>query len=111
MTADIRSQRLTRRAVLGLGLMVLAGPAWAHARDVDAAYDRLLGRYVGASPDGVNRVDFIADFGGNDAGLIAHFRRDAEPALAQRLAGSRRIADDDYGWSLNGLRPVPAPRG
>jgi hypothetical protein len=111
MTADIRSQRLTRRAVLGLGLMVLAGPAWAHARDVDAAYDRLLGRYVGASPDGVNRVEFIADLGGNDAGLIAHFRRYAEPALAQRLAGSRRIADDDYGWSLNGLRPVPAPRG
>jgi hypothetical protein len=277
MTVDIRSHGLTRRATLGLGLMVLAGPAWAQAGDADAAYDRLLKRYVSASPDGVNRVDyagwranaadrtaldgyitelsrlkpsamaradafsfwgnlynavtlkvildrypvasirdiksdnwldpkaytgpwrqprvtvegrrlslddiehdimrptfkdprvhyivncasfgcpnlmnrawraatleadldaaarafvnhprgvtaladgalrvssiykwFIADFGGNDAGLIAHFRQYAEPALAQRLTGSPRIADDDYDWSLNGLRPVPAPRG
>jgi hypothetical protein len=53
---------------------------------------------------------FIADFGGNDAGLIAHFRQYAAPALAQRLTGSPRIAEDDYDWSLNRLQPASQPR-
>lgn len=53
---------------------------------------------------------FIADFGGNDAGLIAHFRQYAEGALAQRLVGSPRIAEDDYDWSLNRLQPISRPR-
>ncbi len=48
---------------------------------------------------------FIEDFGGNDAGLIAHFRAFAKPDLSRRLAKSPRIAEDDYDWSLNRVRP------
>ena len=53
---------------------------------------------------------FIADFGGNDAGLIAHFRQYAGPALAQRLTATTRIAEDDYDWSLNRVQSNPKPR-
>jgi hypothetical protein len=65
-------------------------------------------RGVTVLPDGTLRVSsiyrwFIADFGGDDAGLVAHFRQYAEGTLAQRLAGSPRIAEDDYDWSLNRL--------
>ncbi len=46
---------------------------------------------------------FAADFGGNDAGVIAHLRRYADPPLARALAGITRIAGDDYDWALNDL--------
>jgi hypothetical protein len=65
-------------------------------------------RGVSVSPSGDLTVSsiykwFIADFGGNDAGVIAHFRKYAGPELAQRLAGSPRIASDAYDWTLNRL--------
>ena len=44
---------------------------------------------------------FESDFGGSEAGVIEHLRKYAEPALAKQLAGVKRIADDDYDWSLN----------
>lgn len=44
---------------------------------------------------------FIADFGGDDAGLLQHFKRFAGPDLARHLAKSPQIAEDDYDWSLN----------
>ncbi len=44
---------------------------------------------------------FIVDFGGNDEGVIAHFRKYAGPELAQQLGGSPRIVSDAYDWSLN----------
>jgi hypothetical protein len=44
---------------------------------------------------------FIEDFGGDDAGVVAHLRQHAAPALAARLAPGTRIADDAYDWSLN----------
>lgn len=47
---------------------------------------------------------FKADFGGDDAGVIAHLRRYAEPPLAAQLAGITRIARHDYDWSLNEAR-------
>lgn len=47
---------------------------------------------------------FKADFGGNDAGVISHLRRFAEPALADQLVGVTRIGAHDYDWSLNGAR-------
>ena len=53
---------------------------------------------------------FIADFGGNDAGLIAHFRQYAGPVLAKSLTAATRIADDDYDWSLNRVQSNPKPR-
>ncbi|MBM3518764.1 MAG: DUF547 domain-containing protein [Alphaproteobacteria bacterium] len=46
-------------------------------------------------------VWFKEDFGGDDAGVIAHLRAFADPALAERLAGVRRIGDHAYDWRLN----------
>ncbi len=43
---------------------------------------------------------FKADFGNNDAGVLAHLRQFAAPALAAQLA-SVRIAGNDYDWSIN----------
>jgi Protein of unknown function, DUF547 len=51
---------------------------------------------------------FIADFGGDNAGVIAHLRRYAGPDLAEKLKGAPRIAEDGYDWSLN---ITPAPKG
>lgn len=85
--------------------------------DLDAAARAFVNhpRGVTVLPNGTLRVSsiyrwFIADFGGDDAGLIAHFRQYAEGPLAQRLAGSPRIAEDDYDWSLNRVKPISRPR-
>ncbi|MEM1277622.1 MAG: DUF547 domain-containing protein [Pseudomonadota bacterium] len=51
---------------------------------------------------------FKEDFGGRDAGVIAHLKQYAEPPLANQLANIRRISDDDYDWSINDTaRPRP----
>lgn len=47
---------------------------------------------------------FKEDFGGNDAGVIAHLRGFAEPALRTQLNGATRISGHDYDWALNGAR-------
>jgi hypothetical protein len=44
---------------------------------------------------------FKPDFGGDDAGVIAHLRKHADPALRKQLEGVRRIASHDYDWALN----------
>jgi len=44
---------------------------------------------------------FREDFGGSEAGVLAHLRRYAAPPLAARLASVREIARDRYDWSLN----------
>ena len=44
---------------------------------------------------------FKDDFGGTDAGVIAHLREFAEPALAARLAAKDKIRDGFYDWALN----------
>ncbi len=44
---------------------------------------------------------FEADFGGNEAGVIAHLRQYAGPRLRNSLAGISSIDDDDYDWNLN----------
>jgi hypothetical protein len=49
---------------------------------------------------------FMEDFGGTDAGVLAHLSAYAEPALKQRLATSPRIAEDAYDWSLNRVSPA-----
>lgn len=46
-------------------------------------------------------VWFKSDFGGDDAGVIAHLKKYAEPALAKKLRGVDAIADDEYDWTLN----------
>ena len=44
---------------------------------------------------------FQEDFGGDDAGVVAHLRRYATPELSAQLVGVADIYDDDYDWSLN----------
>lgn len=44
---------------------------------------------------------YAEDFGGSDAGVIAHLRRYARGPLARALAGVRQISGDGYDWSLN----------
>lgn len=45
---------------------------------------------------------FKSDFGGDDAGVIAHLKRYADAPLAEQLAGVNEIDDDAYDWALNG---------
>ena len=61
-------------------------------------------------PDGRLRVSsiykwFREDFGGDDAGVIAHLRRYAAPPLASALQNITRVAEDTYDWSLNDISP------
>lgn len=44
------------------------------------------------------------DFGGDDAGVIAHLRRYADGPLADALARITTIADDRYDWALNDVK-------
>lgn len=44
---------------------------------------------------------FVADFGGEEKGVIAHALKYAEPKLAAELKGLAAISSYDYDWSLN----------
>ncbi len=44
---------------------------------------------------------FQTDFGGDDAGLLAHLRRYADEGLRRQLDGATRISDHTYDWQLN----------
>ena len=46
------------------------------------------------------------DFGGNEAGVIAHLRAYALAPLAAKLATVDEVYDYDYDWSLNGTAPA-----
>lgn len=93
-----------------LGCPNLQTEAWTAAK-LNAALDNAAKSYVnnrrGASVEG-NGIEvssiyhwFKADFGGNDAGVIAHLRKFAEPALAEKLKTAGTISGDRYDWSLN----------
>ena len=45
---------------------------------------------------------FKVDFGNSDAGVLAHLRQYAAPALATQL-GNARIVGHDYDWSINAI--------
>ena len=87
--------------------------AWRAAtleRELDAAAAAFVNHPRGASvlPDGRLRVSsiyswFREDFGGSEAGVVAHLRRHAGPALAARLGDRTAIAEDAYDWALNDL--------
>lgn len=93
----------------------LMNRAWRAATleaDLDAAARAFVNhpRGVSALPSGALKVSsiykwFIEDFGGDDAGLITHFRAFAHPDLQSRLATTPRIAEDGYDWSLNRAGP------
>ncbi len=94
----------------------LLNRAWRAATleaDLDQAARDFINhpRGVTVLPSGGLRVSsiykwFIEDFGGDDAGLLAHFLAFAEPELKQKLARSPRIVEDDYDWSLNRSLPI-----
>ncbi len=46
---------------------------------------------------------FKEDFGGDDAGVLAHFKKYAEPSLASGLDGATNIHKFDYNWDLNDI--------
>ena len=79
--------------------------------ELDAAARAFINhpRGVSVAKDGGLKVSsiyswFKSDFGGSDAGLIAHFKRYAGPELAKALETSKTISGDDYDWSLNDVR-------
>lgn len=47
---------------------------------------------------------FKSDFGGDDAGVIAHLRKYAEAPLAAQLEGIGKISGNAYDWTLNGVK-------
>ncbi|HHP7233671.1 MAG TPA: DUF547 domain-containing protein [Desulfobacterales bacterium] len=46
-------------------------------------------------------VWFQEDFGGDDAGVIAHLKKWAGTALQNQLEEIQKISDDQYDWALN----------
>ncbi|MCH6566363.1 MAG: hypothetical protein IH811_10900 [Proteobacteria bacterium] len=44
---------------------------------------------------------FEEDFGGNDAGVIAHLNQYADAKLKDSLAGRKRIGQYHYDWTIN----------
>ena len=48
---------------------------------------------------------FEADFGGDEAGVIAHLKRYADEGLRAKLANVTSIDDDRYDWDLNDAAP------
>ncbi len=49
---------------------------------------------------------FDEDFGGNEAGVIAHLRDYAGPELLARLRDIDDVADYEYDWALNDGSPT-----
>ncbi|TNF90252.1 MAG: DUF547 domain-containing protein [Gammaproteobacteria bacterium] len=47
---------------------------------------------------------FEEDFGGDDAGVIAHLRQYADPELSAALSNIDRIDDHDYDWRINAAK-------
>jgi hypothetical protein len=81
------------------------------AQNTDALLDRAARAYVN-HPRGARVRNgrltvssiymwFKEDFGGSDAGIIAHLKTYAEPALKAQLDTVDGIAGDDYDWTLN----------
>lgn len=93
-----------------LGCPDLGAAPW-RAEGLDAALDEAARAFVnhprGAEVEGgrlvVSKIYdwFEEDFGGTDAGVIAHLRAHAEPPLAAALEGVTRIAGSEYDWSIN----------
>ncbi|MGB0498419.1 MAG: DUF547 domain-containing protein [Rubricella sp.] len=95
-----------------IGCPNLKASAWDASTletDLDAAARAYVNHPRGARIEGgdltVSSIYdwFVEDFGGNDAGVIAHLSRYAAPALATDLSGASRIARHDYDWALNDI--------
>ena len=53
---------------------------------------------------------FQDDFGGDEAGVIAHLRLYAHPGLKTKLDGITEVYDFDYDWTLNDVVAVGKPQ-
>lgn len=101
-----------------LGCPNLHPRAWRAATledDLDAAARAFVNhpRGVAVRADGRLEVSsiyhwFREDFGDSEAGIVAHLRRHAAPALAARLGPATAIAGHAYDWTLNDAEPPPA---
>lgn len=76
--------------------------------DLDAAARDFVNHPRGAKVggDGALAVSsiynwFKADFGGSDAGVIAHLKKYANPQFAKQLEKLTAVGGDSYDWSLN----------
>ena len=81
--------------------------------DLDAAARDFVNHARGVSVSGDGRVTvssiynwFKVDFGGTDAGVIAHLKKYAGPELAKALEKATALAGDQYDWSLNDTAQV-----
>ena len=95
-----------------VGCPNLAGKAYTGAT-MDAMLEDAARAYVN-DPRGVQigqdglvvssiYIWFQDDFGGDDAGVIGHLKKYAEPSLAQKLDAAKEIDGHAYDWSLNAL--------
>lgn len=96
-----------------IGCPDLRVTAWASA-SLDADLDAAARAYVN-SPRGVRVSDgeitvskiydwFIEDFGGDEAGVLAHLTRYATGPTADALTRIGDLSGTDYDWSLNDAR-------
>jgi hypothetical protein len=94
-----------------VGCPDLAAEPYAGAR-IDAQLAAAARAYVndprGVTVTGDGRIVvsriydwFVEDFGGDEAGVLAHLIRHADPALAERLRAIGTLHDTAYDWSLN----------
>jgi hypothetical protein len=74
-------------------LMEQAARDYINGRGVQMSGDRLIVSSIYAW--------YTEDFGGSEAGVLAHLRHYAAPPLAAKLARYQTIAGDSYDWSLN----------
>jgi len=97
-----------------VGCPNLRSKAWTAATlaaDLDRAARDYINHPRGATILTGNRLRvssiykwFAEDFGGTDAGKIAHLRKYAGPRLAAALSANPVIAEAAYDWSLNDVK-------
>ncbi|NRA99461.1 MAG: DUF547 domain-containing protein [Rhodobacteraceae bacterium] len=93
-----------------IGCPNLAPEPWT-ARGLDRALDTAARAYVNDARGirfsngraSASRIYdwFVDDFGGNEAGVIAHLERYASPQTAARLDAAGGLSGQHYDWSLN----------
>lgn len=95
-----------------IGCPNLQGRAWRAATldaDLEAAATAYVNHDRGFTVDDGDLVVssiydwFIADFGGNDKGVLRHLAQYAGPDRQAILQSARRISDHRYDWALNDL--------
>ena len=95
-----------------IGCPNLQGRAWRAATidtDLEAAATAYVNHDRGFTVDDGDLVVssiydwFIADFGGNDEGVLRHLARYASPDRQAILQSAGRISDHRYDWALNDL--------